>query len=197
MKNGKALQGHCRVRTLIGERKGRRSPSGGWQIGCKCGWSGGVHPVTVEANAEYRHHIDSVIEDPRPCKRCGEVKLPSEMADRYSRHICKRCYSQAGNAWAAAHPEASARHKRNHHLLMKYGITLEEADAMLEAQGGVCAICLGQLADRRNQEPHVDHDHATGQVCGILCFLCNAGLGQFRDDPNRLRAAIAYLEKPR
>ncbi|MEV4482794.1 endonuclease VII domain-containing protein [Micromonospora coxensis] len=54
-------------------------------------------------------------------------------------------------------------------------------------QGGVCAICGGE------DPQHLDHDHRTGWVRGILCFNCNGGLGQFRDSPTRLARAITYL----
>ena len=59
------------------------------------------------------------------------------------------------------------------------------------AQGGVCAIC------REAPAVHVDHDHATGEVRGMLCFPCNAAIGHLRDDPRVVRAAAAYLERAR
>ncbi|MFV2101507.1 endonuclease VII domain-containing protein [Micromonospora sp. LOL_024] len=58
---------------------------------------------------------------------------------------------------------------------------------MLAAQCGACAVCGDP-----NPE-HLDHDHRTGWVRGILCFNCNGGLGQFRDSPTRLARAITYL----
>jgi hypothetical protein len=74
--------------------------------------------------------------------------------------------------------------------MRRYGIGDAEVAAMIEAQGGVCAICEGPL-----DNPHVDHDHATGKVRGILCFNCNAGLGKFRDDVDVMAAAVEYLRK--
>jgi hypothetical protein len=64
-----------------------------------------------------------------------------------------------------------------------------EADEMLKDQGGSCAICRAAPA------AHVDHDHETGAVRALLCFNCNGGLGQFRDDPAVLRAAADYVER--
>lgn len=80
---------------------------------------------------------------------------------------------------------------RSYHLTRRYGITAGEADYLLENQGGLCAIC--GVADAT----HVDHDHATGAVRQLLCFNCNGGLGQCKDDPAVLRKAAEYVERHR
>src|SRR5262245_17721506 len=74
-----------------------------------------------------------------------------------------------------------------------YGISDDDRDALLASQGGVCAICR-----QKSERPlGIDHCHSSGKVRGFLCFKCNAGLGMFNDDTDRMRAAIAYLERPR
>jgi hypothetical protein len=78
---------------------------------------------------------------------------------------------------------------RHYHLKRRYGIGAAEFDELVRDQHGVCAIC-----GRENPE-HVDHDHETGKVRGILCFNCNGGLGQFSDNTERLSNAIEYLEE--
>ncbi len=85
-----------------------------------------------------------------------------------------------------------ARHYRDN-----YGMTIEQRDEMLVSQGGACAICSVQIAFDKNRSAHVDHCHATGKVRAILCKDCNPGLGWFRDSPELLRAAAAYIEKHR
>lgn len=67
-------------------------------------------------------------------------------------------------------------------------IDLEKFEAMLVEQDGHCAIC-----ERETEKLCIDHDHATGIVRGLLCVTCNTGLGKFKDDPERLRAAAVYL----
>jgi hypothetical protein len=87
-------------------------------------------------------------------------------------------------------PEVKRR-ERAGHLMRKYGMTLERYEAMLDGQNGGCAIC-GRAA-RENSSLHVDHDHSTGAVRGLLCFGCNDALADFNEDPEWLGNAIGYL----
>lgn len=78
----------------------------------------------------------------------------------------------------------------------KYGITLDEAQAMLDNQGGECAICTTPITLGSGiGDGHIDHCHTTGKVRGMLCSECNLGLGKFKDSPAALRAAASYLER--
>jgi hypothetical protein len=80
---------------------------------------------------------------------------------------------------------------RRSHLERKFGLTQGEYDELLALQDGGCAICgelPGQLVSL-----HVDHDHVTGEVRGILCVRCNNALGLFREDPDLLTEAAHYL----
>ena len=83
------------------------------------------------------------------------------------------------------------RKQREDHLKRKYGISIEEYDALLSRQEGDCAIC-GQ-PPRSDISLHVDHDHDTGAIRGLLCFRCNNALGDFGDDADRLIGAAGYL----
>jgi hypothetical protein len=122
------------------------------------------------------------------CPDCGDVQPLAafvrtvQSKSGYSAY-CKPCH----NARSRASRE-KAGGSRTYHLTRRYGITAAEADHLLGGQGGVCAICRSAPAR------HVDHDHATGRVRALLCFDCNGGLGQFRDDPHVLRAAADYVE---
>lgn len=74
-------------------------------------------------------------------------------------------------------------------------------DQLLAAQGGACAICAVSFEPRidgfmgKSKRPHVDHDHATGAVRGLLCHHCNVLIGHATDSPDVLRKAIGYLER--
>jgi len=80
--------------------------------------------------------------------------------------------------------------------LASYGLTPTQYDARVTLQGGRCAICqtIPQGGGRRGTL-HVDHDHASGAVRGLLCVDCNLILGKSHDSPEQLRAAAAYLDQ--
>ncbi|MFF9089235.1 endonuclease VII domain-containing protein [Streptomyces sp. NPDC014991] len=63
-----------------------------------------------------------------------------------------------------------------------------ERDELTAPQGGARRVCPPA------PPAHVDHCHETGRVRGVLCFSCNAALGQFKDQPEVTRRAAAYVE---
>ena len=73
--------------------------------------------------------------------------------------------------------------------LLRYGLTREQYEEMVEAQQGCCALC------GREEELVVDHSHASGAVRALLCGHCNRGIGHFFDSTDLLRQAIIYLEQ--
>jgi hypothetical protein len=125
------------------------------------------------------------------CPDCGEVKplgdFPKTRATTSGYYsYCKPCHNIRGKI-----SKEKVGGSRTYHLKRRYGITADDADAMFEAQDGHCAICRTAPAE------HVDHDHETGAVRQLLCFNCNGGLGQFKDDPVVLREAAEYVERHR
>lgn len=87
----------------------------------------------------------------------------------------------------------------------KYGVGLEDVLRLANQQDWACAICGRKFEDvpyrsasvRRKRARHffhVDHDHVTEMVRGLLCYNCNSLLGQARDDPKVLKSAADYLE---
>jgi hypothetical protein len=87
---------------------------------------------------------------------------------------------------------ARPEQERAGYLRRTFGITPDDYDRLLDEQSGGCAIC--RRKPRSGTSLHVDHDHETGEVRGLLCFRCNGGLGQFKELPGRLRDAAEYLE---
>lgn len=125
------------------------------------------------------------------CADCGEEKSP----DDFPRHrgkksgrycYCKRCHNKRGQETRQRLYGGS----RHYHLKQRYGIGAADVERMIREQDGLCALC------RRRPAEHVDHDHRTGKVRGILCEPCNGGLGQFKDNVQTIRNAIEYLKNP-
>lgn len=93
-------------------------------------------------------------------------------------------------AWQKANPIKHAAKTTAHFRKKKYGLGADELNAMLHKQEGLCGICHQPFG----VTPHVDHDHATGIVRGLLCGPCNRGLGMFKDSKIFLLNAIRYLK---
>ncbi len=135
----------------------------------------------------------------RTCNKCGATKAmdqfkPDRTCANGYRHSCLACFqlSQRDRHSAGrSSPEYMARMalaRRKHDLKRKYGLTLEQADAMLSLGKG-CQICGAQQTKRLA----IDHCHATGKVRGALCTKCNNALGLFNDSVKLLNKAARYL----
>jgi hypothetical protein len=96
-------------------------------------------------------------------------------------------YTRNGETWRVCRICNKEKNKFRERL---YGITKQRYLEMVAEQNGACAICGGPPGERAL---NVDHDHGTGQIRALLCTRCNIGMGGFRDSPNLLRKALAYL----
>ena len=134
--------------------------------------------------------------DSRKCPRCSKTKsadgffltlsTPSGLS-----YYCKDCTYERTLELRAT-PEGRIQ-RRNHWLRSRYGITLEEYEAMLLAQNSRCAICGTDECDS-GKNFAVDHNHKTGKVRALLCDVCNTTLGKLNEDPAVMRAMADYIE---
>lgn len=131
----------------------------------------------------------------RRCARCKTVKSRDEFAGPTAPY-CRPCTASYAREQRAANPDP-LRARRD--TLSRYGLTPDTFAALLASQGARCAICL--TSKPGGQGWHVDHDHtchARKQACdkcrrGILCDRCNIAIGNLRDDPVIIAAALDYV----
>jgi hypothetical protein len=140
----------------------------------------------------------------RVCKRCRRAAHRAYWSVYYKQNAHKeRVRQQTRYARTSAVKLEHARMRREaepdtafrHRLSSVHGMTIEQYNELLTAQGSVCAICASKdpKGSGTRGRFHVDHDHATGVIRGLLCFECNIGLGKFRDQIDLLQSAISYL----
>jgi len=94
--------------------------------------------------------------------------------------------------WNKNNPEKRKAITKKYDLKRLYNITVEEYDKIYSLQGGCCAICGVHQKDLKYRL-HVDHNHTTGQVRGLLCRMCNTLLGNCKEDIITLQAASNYI----
>lgn len=118
----------------------------------------------------------------KDCALCGRSFTPRNGAQKY---CCRN------------EPEFAEKAKeltRANNLLRFFGITVDQYDAILDAQDGVCAICAKPPLTQRLA---VEHDHETGEILGLCCSYCNRWLlGRHGRDPKKYDRAAEYLRNP-
>lgn len=110
-------------------------------------------------------------------------------------HTGGRYYARNGKSGRCKECAAAMPHelRRDKSLKRLYNLSSIEYEAMLEEQDGQCAICHLTLEELNLTHLHVDHDHATGRVRGLLCGFCNRGIGSLKDSLVLLENARVYL----
>lgn len=119
-------------------------------------------------------------------RNCSKCKIEFTIKNK-TQYLCKPCNSKAASDWIKKNPKRFYARAR----LNKYKINLEEYQSMLDSQDHKCKACSVDLEPGRGT--HIDHDHQTGKIRGILCRHCNLALGHVKDDPKILQALIDYL----
>lgn len=99
---------------------------------------------------------------------------------------------KAGGAWRCRYKYKDSADKAAHaYRLRRYGLTIEDYDAMLLTQKGRCAIC-GRSATENTKRLSVDHDHVTGHVRGLLCQVCNRDVGRIEKYEKQVRRYLGW-----
>lgn len=155
-----------------------------------------------------------LVDGDKICTRCqtprSKLDFPKHKGGREGLSAqCRMCHNELRQKHRAANPERHraverARYAKDPERRQRqrfkslYGLTPQQYEEMLEAQGGTCALCGKPPRGKANGgKLHVDHCHETGRVRSLLCHSCNLGLGKFFDDPDLLRRAALYLEEVR
>jgi len=142
----------------------------------------------------------------KQCTKCGIKKQLKEFPKAYDGRkggreaACKVCRAtKRRERWKHNKQNNKTKFTENNRkwqLKSMYGITKNEYDSLLEQTNGHCPICNKRFAMKKGVSKHgpvVDHNHSNGKIRGIVCSLCNVGLGYFQDNPEVLQNAINYL----
>lgn len=149
-------------------------------------------------------------------KFCNKCKTEKELEAFCKRHTtkdgrdvyCKECVSiyrktnykkiqESSSAYYQKYKEKVNLKNRNNRLKKEYNVTQEWYEKTLEEQEGKCKICKSDNPGKGLKHFHIDHNHETGKVRGLLCHSCNTGLGLFKENVDLIQKAIEYVEKHR
>lgn len=190
------LQAHSEPKTCARERCGRTFHRrygvalSEWARRRFC--SGACYNAERKERAAPRPRSHSSAEQQRRWRAANPEKVKAYTRDK----AWRSAYMQEWNRKNRQKLSVKERRRR----LQRYGLTPEQYDQMFQQQEGRCAICrrhVSELSTRHAKHPDrldVDHCHRSGRVRALLCFNCNAILGNANDSVATLRRAIEYLE---
>jgi hypothetical protein len=134
--------------------------------------------------AEDPEYREAVLERNRAFRAAHREELNARARQTYAEDDG---YAEKRRKWLSG----NKGYRREERLKQVYKLSLQDYEAMVAQQGGVCRICKTKPA----RPLFVDHCHASGRVRGLLCHPCNAALGFMRDDPVIAAAATDYLRE--
>lgn len=136
-----------------------------------------------------------IIDGTKRCKKCLKIKPSLEFFTILKRdHLqlfpyCKLCCSRLNKEKRKRNKHINTLRDKVYRLRNQYRMTFSEFEEMRIKQKSRCLICQGILF-----RPHIDHNHSTGKIRGLLCGQCNVGIGFFKEDAAILRRAIKYIK---
>ena len=140
----------------------------------------------------------------KTCTVCRELKSLVEFYNSKAykdgkSYRCKSCDKLARRKYNEKHRKQRLINQRKANLKHKYGMSVKDFDNLWEKQKGCCAICNKKLSNdsgrnHRHDKVVVDHCHTTKKVRGLLCTMCNKGIGLLKDDKSIVKNALTYLQ---
>jgi hypothetical protein len=125
----------------------------------------------------------------KPCRACANSLSRGGKGSRKTCTCGNPKYKGSSSYCSNCLAIHSKEYHKTYYRFARYGVTKEWFNSKL---GNGCAICKVELTSNK---VHIDHCHSTGKVRGLLCELCNKGLGQFKDNITNLENAINYLKE--
>ncbi len=115
----------------------------------------------------------------KTCSKCSATKTLAEFR------------KNKGTA-TGLHPWCKVCAKKRE-MSYRYNYTYSKYQEQLKKQEHRCAICRSDKTGRKDAEYFaIDHSHTTGNVRGLLCNLCNTGIGRLKTK-QLLKQASEYL----
>ncbi len=126
-------------------------------------------------------------------------KLPPDVKKLHV-SVYQAAYSKSAHGkavrktWLKTTPLGKAA-KKSMHLVSRYGITWKRKVQMYEDQEGLCKLCHNPLPPVEHIDCHVEHDHVTNQVRGLVHRQCNHLIGWVEKYLSMVPRVLEYLKE--